>query len=91
MPKFRKKPVVIEAFRLGHDSIPDWCMDAVTKNRVILHLESGKPPVGGYARIITLEGTMLAESGDWIIRGVVGELYPIKDSIFVETYEAVYA
>lgn len=35
--KFRKKPVVIEAFQLGIDNMPDWFMDAVASNDVILH------------------------------------------------------
>ena len=36
--------------------------------------------------IETWEGTMTAEPGDWIVRGVQGELYPCKDSVFKETY-----
>ncbi len=87
--KFRKKPVVIEAFRLGHDSIPDWFMDHVTDLSVILHLERGKPPVSGHADIVTLEGTMRADSGDYVIMGVKGEIYPCKPDIFEATYEAV--
>lgn len=45
--------------------------------------------VGDSLFIGTLEGTMEAAPGDWIIRGVKGELYPIKDEIFGETYDAV--
>ena len=41
--------------------------------------------------IITLEGTMTAEPGDWIITGVKGERYPCKDDIFRATYEAINA
>lgn len=37
----------------------------------------------------TLEGNMVASPGDWIIRGVNGELYPCKPDIFAKTYEAV--
>jgi hypothetical protein len=39
--------------------------------------------------IETLEGTMKADNGDWIIRGVKGELYPCKPDIFEATYEPV--
>lgn len=39
--------------------------------------------------IVTLEGTMRAEVGDWIITGVKGERYPCKPDIFEATYEAV--
>lgn len=41
------------------------------------------------AIISTLEGTMVASSGDWIIRGVKNELYPCKPDIFAATYEPV--
>jgi hypothetical protein len=37
--------------------------------------------------IETLEGTMIGEPGDWIIRGVNGEFYPCKPDIFAKTYE----
>lgn len=39
--------------------------------------------------IETLEGTMKADKGDWIIRGVKGELYPCKPDVFKMTYEEV--
>ena len=39
--------------------------------------------------IDTLEGGHTVCPGDWIITGVRGEYYPIKDSIFQETYEEV--
>ena len=39
--------------------------------------------------IETLEGTMRAEVGDWIITGVKGERYPCKPDIFAATYEPV--
>ena len=42
-----------------------------------------------YIAIPTLEGMMVARPGDWIIRGVKGELYPCKADIFEATYEAV--
>ena len=42
-----------------------------------------------YLSIKTLEGTMRADQGDWIIRGVKGEIYPCKPEIFVATYDPV--
>ncbi|MEN6401641.1 MAG: hypothetical protein ABFD94_06825 [Armatimonadia bacterium] len=39
--------------------------------------------------ILTLEGPMRADPGDWIIRGVKGEFYPCKPDVFVATYEPV--
>lgn len=38
---------------------------------------------------MTLEGTMIAEVGDYIIKGVRGEIYPCKPDIFEQTYEEV--
>ena len=78
MMKFRKKPVVIEAFRLGFDIIPDWASN-----------ETGIVYGSHFADIPTLEGTMRASLGDWIIKGVKGEQYPCKDEIFMATYEPV--
>jgi hypothetical protein len=46
-------------------------------------------PDGWYLRIETLEGDVIARSGDWIIKGVNGEFYPCKDDIFHKTYEPV--
>lgn len=87
--RYRKKPVVIEAFQLGIDYIPDWFMDAVTANEVILHgLSSGFDRVPDTnADIHTLEGWHHANYGDYIIRGVKGEIYPCKPDIFQMTYE----
>jgi hypothetical protein len=90
MPKFRKKPVVIEAVQWEPDS------DGAPKNAwppnwPILDWDlAAQWTVGdsGAALIIhTLEGDMRAEPGDWIIKGVKGEFYPCKPDIFAATYE----
>ena len=89
--KYRKKPVVIEAFRLGIDCIPDWFMDKVTSNEVILHGTSSgfEHHDDTNADIKTLEGVMHANFGDFIIEGIKGEIYPCKPDIFEATYESV--
>jgi hypothetical protein len=77
MAKFRKKPVVIEAWRNMFDSVPpDWLHEAVQHP-------------GSVVKIQTLEGIMLADEGDWIIKGIKGEVYPCKPDIFDATYEPV--
>lgn len=88
--KYRKKPVVIEAFRLGIDYIPDWFMDKVSSKEIILRSEEDgwRAPLTS-CEIKTLEGVMVAQSGEYIIRGVKGEIYPCKQDIFEMTYEAV--
>ena len=87
--KYRKKPVEIEAFRLGIDYMPDWFMDRVTTNDIILRPGLIPDVRNLLAEINTLEGVMRADYGDFIIRGVEGEIYPCKPDIFVKTYEKV--
>ncbi len=79
MAKYRKKPVVIEAVQWVGDNfgeLTDFMHDAygVDDKKII---------------ITTLEGTMTADIGDWIIKGVQGEFYPCKPDIFEQTYERV--
>lgn len=91
MSRFRKKPVVIEAHRIGAAGWPDSIWEGVMSNKIILRLGyTGHPKqITGHVEIHTLEGVMRGDVGDWIIRGVNGEFYPCKDDIFQKTYEAV--
>jgi hypothetical protein len=86
--KFRKKPVVIEAHRIGDDGWPDSIWRGVCDRQIMLHLgRDGLKRVTGFVEIHTMEGTMRGDIGDWIIRGVKGEFYPCKPDIFDATYE----
>lgn len=87
--KFRKRPVTVDAHRIGDDGWPDEIWDGVNRNEIILFLgTTGYPKqTTGHVEIKTLEGTMRGEVGDWIIRGVNGEFYPCKPDIFAKTYE----
>ena len=78
--KFVKKPIVIEAFQFGVDDIPDWF-----KAKYIT-FDNGDLT----ACIGTLEGDMLFHNGDYVIKGVEGELYPCRKRIFEKTYEEVF-
>ena len=91
MSKYRKKPVVIDAFQLSERGLvgEDWFWDAVTENTIITHDFGKFHPGAAWCEIKTLEGTMVAKAGDYIIRGVNGEIYPCKCDIFEKTYEAV--
>ena len=84
--KYRKKPVVIEAWKFTRKALED--IDSwVRKYRDDIKLVS---QYGGdvlYIEIETLEGTMRAELNDYIIKGVQGEFYPCKPDIFEATYE----
>lgn len=82
MAKYRKKPVVIDAWQLTKENIevgiPDW----IDTEQVSIFGE-----VNAFAEIHTLEGTMQASYGDYIIKGVQGEFYPCKPDIFEQTYD----
>lgn len=85
MPKFRKKPVVIEAEQFHYDA----------PNAGLLRLKYGlvqdmsRDHLEKVCFIQTLEGRMAVSDGDWIITGIKGERYPCKPGIFEATYEAV--
>lgn len=88
MAQFRKKPVVIEAFRWtggpDQEEDPVWIKEAINQGKV--YFQGGDSP---YLTIETLEGAMRASVGDWVIKGIKGEIYPCKPDIFAATYEAV--
>ena len=93
--KYRSKVVEIEAVKFSptrHAEIegdePKWYKHA----RAIDRGESGAISYNkgeDTLSIQTLEGTMIAKPGDWIIRGTEGELYPCKPSVFERKYEAL--
>ena len=92
--KYRKKPVGVEAFQYngalidsdGKPIVPAWAIEAYDSG--IMYYNSADydtPPVELY--ISTLEGVHHASVGDYIVRGIKGELYPVKPEIFELTYE----
>ena len=96
MYKYRKKPVVVEAFKYdgdlkdnwGNYYVPDWAIVALKAQVMFYGSKSeGAPPCELYIR--TLEGVHHVEVDDYVIQGVKGELYPCKPDIFEMTYEKV--
>lgn len=89
--RFRKRPVEIQAIRWTGDNIEQVLVFMAPDQPVYvndlshMNFTNADDLVG----IETLEGLMVADKGDWIIRGVKGELYPCKPDIFETTYEAV--
>lgn len=87
--RYRKKPVVVEAMRVTDAdarAVAEWCGGQL---RILV-----EQTFGGATRehitgldIVTLEGVMTANIGDYVIRGVQGEFYPCKPDIFEATYE----
>ena len=90
MPRFRKKPVVIEARQFINDesgyALLHWINEGQYKRGKEVPFATW---VNGELIIPTLEGDHTANEGDWIICGVAGEFYPCKPDIFEATYEAV--
>lgn len=88
MGYYRKKPVVIEAFQWtgGPDQTedPEWIVDAMREGKVTITSYQNT-----MMHIETLEGVMTANVGDYIIKGVKGEIYPCKPDIFEVTYDKV--
>jgi hypothetical protein len=94
---YRKKPVQVQAMQwdgraMGATQVIDW----ILTNHGSANYECDTIPCGSMAsddghhiKIQTLEGPMRAGKHWWIIRGVDGEFYPIRDDIFAKTYEVV--
>jgi len=93
MPKYRKKPIEIEAVLWTGENLDEVFelvdFDNLPQAPDDLHINPGigHVPATAQLEIPTLEGTMRAEPGDWIIKGVADEVYPVKPEIFAETYE----
>lgn len=99
---YRKKPVKVEAIQLGWDTWQEVCeflgeetgTDAFVEgvyldDETMVELPCNETSNTIGLKIRTLEGVMLAQQGDFIIKGVTGEFYPCKPHIFEETYEEV--
>jgi len=100
MSKYRKKPVVIEAFQwkgagylLGADARELYDQSGVTLNHIPLgdprKCEQCGAPLSAHANCPTLEGHHIVCPDDYIIKGVKGEFYPCKPDIFKLTYEEI--
>lgn len=83
--KYRKKPVIIEAFQFTDDE-PETLIELQEFMDRDVRV-SYKNPENPVLKIETLEGVMDASIGDYIIKGVRGEFYPCKPDIFKATYE----
>jgi len=88
MPKFIKKPVIIEAeiiyqlLKLADtewDALPDWIIENINNGKLLL--------LPTWVEITTDEGVMRGERDDYLIKGVNEEIYPCKPDVFEKTYE----
>lgn len=81
MAKYRKKTSVVDAFQWLMDDVPEWITFAIRDDIINFDIRG--------MIISTPEGEMLASPGDYIIKGVNGELSLCKPDIFEQTYEIV--
>lgn len=101
MSKFRKKPVVIEAFQMTRErrgdisKWPNWLNVAWNKEHdtpgALQPVDFPESDGADELEIVTLEGKLRVSFGDWIICGIAGEIYPCKPEIFAGTYLPVDA
>lgn len=97
MAIYRKKPVEVEAIKLDNTPISIRKALEFQGQKVIMNSETTSNKFDKYCTFVnnygmfidTLEGTMIASIGDYIIKGVNGEFYPCKPDIFKKTYEFV--
>jgi hypothetical protein len=95
MAAFRCKPLLKEAvqfmdfdpqmrpqFETFDTRSPRWLAKAFTKGILFVR--------GGVLFVRTLEGTMKAKDGCYIVRGIKGEIYPCEELIFEQSYELAH-
>lgn len=97
--KYRKRPIIVEAFQMTKErrgnnvDWPEWLHKAWNLDKedegAVYPSKSLNSDGTDELMINTLEGCHLINFGDWIIKGVEGELYPCKPDIFIKTYEKV--
>lgn len=79
--KFRKKPLEVEAIQYtgtNEKELVEFGHSNITYNQDL-----------NFLKVFTLEGRMKISPGDWVIKGIKGEFYPIKNDIFIESYDKV--
>ena len=83
--KYRKKPVIVEAFQFGADDMPNWFL---SDERVVWGNKEGKTPL--FCIIKTSSGLVTGDCGDYVIKGIDEEIYICKAEAFVMTHERAY-
>ena len=82
--KYKKKPIIIQAIQVKYEH-----KDNIIKfiQNCKYDFENDKYPL--IINLVTLEGKVQAKENDYIIKGVAGECYPIRQDIFLKTYDKV--
>lgn len=79
--KYRKKPIVVDAFKFRIDNVPDWFMDKVSSNEIITTETE--------CSIHTSDGWMVGQKGNYILKDITGKIYPCNADVFEMIYEPV--
>lgn len=90
--KYRKKPIEVDAVQwTGKNSyeIKEFTLGNSHISALSVYRPQGQLPEDFQLFINTLEGTMTVNIGDYIIKGVEGEFYPVRENIFNKTYERI--
>ena len=89
MPKYRKRPVVVEAVRVGYDTwdeLRDWLPDSIVAKNPALNKS---PEIPVCVVVPTLHGEVVAQLGDYVVHSPGADYWPCQSDIFEATYEAV--
>ena len=88
--KYRRKPIIVDAVKMlscGFAETPEWVTKALSENIIYYSNVDGTNYIKDGFIVQTLDGNMIGNIGDYLIRGVDGEIYPCKGDIFRKTYE----
>lgn len=91
MPRYIKKPIVIQASKFSERDFihwEPWVQNSYNKKEWSYRLDPNTGHPNGFI-VDTLEGRETGGPGDYLVKGVRGELYICRGDIFEETYEEV--
>lgn len=83
--KWKTKPIIVEAFRLGIDTMPRWYIEMVGDHKAIYYTDANTNKAASHVQ--TPEGWIVAGQGDWIVRGPFGAVRVLKNADFESMYE----
>ena len=82
--KFKSKPIIVEAYRLGYDDMPRWYIEMVADHKAIYYTDANNKIA---SHVETPEGWIVASQGDWLVRGPYGAVRVLKNADFESAYE----
>ena len=88
MPHYRRKPVIVAAWKWTGEECLD--ADADLRNVPVRHYEHDLSTGLSSAFIDTGHGLAALRPGDYLIRGIAGEWYPCRPEVFAELYAPVH-